>query len=1301
LLKSLHRFISDLFGSGLTSRQFGRLLSCLIAALVLAVLVTSALSPHTSAQGNDAREAALNKKADKILQGLRSAVDEDRRAAEKGKLRAETSAVHRLSRLARVRNQSDNNLRVSVAVILTDDSEAELKTAGFQVQARTGDIATLDVNVDQLPELASLTSVRKIFASVLRHPLNDRARQSAGLEDTAGQRAVPQTGRGVVVGIIDTGIDFRHADFTVPGSGGRQTRIKAMLDMTEYGTQSPDPGWNYTLPGKSAVVGHLYSEADINAALQNAKPADQNADLIKQRDKAGHGTHVAGTAAGNGLASPTTGTYAGMAPEADLIIVKASRQNDGEDDFDTTDIINGLEFIKQKAAELGEPFVINVSIGGQIGPHDGTTPDERAIDSLVNSGTGRAVCVAAGNEGGSSTHARGTVPAGGSQTLEYNVNGAAQIIDLYQNKADRFNVTVTSPDGVVLGPLSYNANGFSVQGGQAANQYLQMYNANDDKGDGDAANDQPDVVVLFKPGAPDGQWKVTLTDADSNANQSYDAWTEGDGVYFSTFVDNDSHLVSSPGTARGAITVGAFVTRSISQAIGAPASFTSPGPTADGRQKPDISAPGYYLYSSRSTDITAANFGTIGTGANAPTDSTHYTGLAGTSMATPVATGAVALFLESNPSLTPQQIKDSIDNAATHDFYTGASDWGSRLGFGKLNIAAAIQLGGRPVYTISGHVNNTLSPVTLTLSGSQSGILGVDASGNYRFRNLVAGGSYTITPSVNSGIYTYTFAPPSYTFSNLSANQTADFTAKQSTVSISGYVRRLNGAGAPGVFVWTYNNRSATTDANGYYVIANLSSGQSYDLFVSNGDYNFEINHQNLGVLTGDAIAADFVGRAVFKISGRVTDEAGNSLSGASLQASGPFEPSATSDVNGNYRLNSILEGSNYSITISLNGYVFSPNGLVINNADATRAVDFIGRRGLTFAIFGTVKDTVGRAVRGVSITLRGGGPTLGSAITDANGVYRFNNIEGGWNYVLSSSEYHIYPGEIVITALSSDAQRDFTVPSPSQIDDARFFVSQHYRDFLNREPDAAGLNFWASPIEGCFANPQCVQERRVNTSAAFFLSIEFQETGYLVERLYKSGYGDATGTSTLGSTHQLAVPVIRSGELLDDSKQIGQGLIVGQTGWQQVLETNKVAFLQAFVQRTRFTTALPLSLTPEQFVNQLFANAGVTPSDSERAAIINEFGGAGTSADSAARARALRRVAENSTLALNEKNRAFVLMQYFGYLRRDPNTAPDSDHTGYDYWLQKLNQFNGNFVNAEMVKAFIDSDEYRHRFGP
>ena len=276
------------------------------------------------------------------------------------------------------------------------------------------------------------------------------------------------------------------------------------------------------------------------------------------------------------------------------------------------------------------------------------------------------------------------------------------------------------------------------------------------------------------------------------------------------------------------------------------------------------------------------------------------------------------------------------------------------------------------------------------------------------------------------------------------------------------------------------------------------------------------------------------------------------------------------------------------------------------------------------------------------------------------------------------------------------------SVNGVNPIDTTSFFVRQHYVDFLNREPDGPGNNFWLDQINNCTPKPDCTEIRRINVSAAFFLSIEFHETGYLVERLYKTAYGDVAGTSTDGGfNHQILVPIVRLNEFLPDSQQIGRGVIVGQTGWEQVLENNKVAFINQFVVRSRFTTAYPTSLTPAQFVDALFAHTGVTPSTTERNSIITEFAGAGTTADTAARARALRRIAENSDFDTLERNRAFVLMEYFGYLRRNPNDPPDTDYSGYDFWLKKLNQFNGNFVNADMVKSFLVSGEYRARFGP
>lgn len=281
-------------------------------------------------------------------------------------------------------------------------------------------------------------------------------------------------------------------------------------------------------------------------------------------------------------------------------------------------------------------------------------------------------------------------------------------------------------------------------------------------------------------------------------------------------------------------------------------------------------------------------------------------------------------------------------------------------------------------------------------------------------------------------------------------------------------------------------------------------------------------------------------------------------------------------------------------------------------------------------------------------------------------------------------------PSEAMLTITD-----DVTEPPTNPTDSADAFVRQHYHDFLNREPDASGLAFWTNQITECQQpGATCDAEvRRINVSAAFFLSIEFQETGYLVYRFYKSGHGNLSGTP---------VP-LRLSEFLPDTQQIGKDVVIGQPGADQQLENNKVAYALAFVLRSRFTSMYPTTLTPAEFVDALFTNGVVSPSGSDRNAAIGEFGAAVNTADSAARARALRRVAENSTLAQQEFNRAFVLMQYFGYLRRNPNDAPEPglNFDGYNFWLGKLNQFNGNFVNAEMVKAFIVSGEYRQRFGP
>jgi Matrixin len=275
-----------------------------------------------------------------------------------------------------------------------------------------------------------------------------------------------------------------------------------------------------------------------------------------------------------------------------------------------------------------------------------------------------------------------------------------------------------------------------------------------------------------------------------------------------------------------------------------------------------------------------------------------------------------------------------------------------------------------------------------------------------------------------------------------------------------------------------------------------------------------------------------------------------------------------------------------------------------------------------------------------------------------------------------------------VTGGLTVDLPNGVAATGPNLIDDTQFFVAQHYRDFLSREPDASGLQFWTNNIESCGADQNCRAVKRIDTSAAFFLSIEFQDTGYFVYRVYKAAFGNLPGKP---------VPVTFQ-QFFPDTQGIGRGVVVGVGNWQQQLDANKSAYALAFVQRPDFQAAHG-GQDATTYVNSLFANAGVTPTDAERQAAISAFNNAG--GGNAGRAAALRSVAESGSVTNALRNEAFVLMQYYGYLRRNPDDPPDADFTGYNFWLGKLNQFGGNYVAAEMVKAFLSATEYRSRFGP
>jgi hypothetical protein len=440
-----------------------------------------------------------------------------------------------------------------------------------------------------------------------------------------------------------------------------------------------------------------------------------------------------------------------------------------------------------------------------------------------------------------------------------------------------------------------------------------------------------------------------------------------------------------------------------------------------------------------------------------------------------------------------------------------------------------------------------------------------------------------------------------------------------------------------------------------------------------------------------------------YSVLARVVDPDGSTLVNVTVALEGPTltngsAPAPTfSNADGYLKFTNLTGGGSYTVRPNDPRYTFSPASVTYNNIGADQGPVYFTATSVAATIMSGTVSEGGKGLAGVSVALYGFTPyrILKQTTTDANGRYTFTGQTVGqqYNFVFLKSGYAFTPPSLFLSQFTPTVDLgDVPATKTNQIERSDFFVTQHYRDFLGRDPDASGLAFWTNEIESCGFDVQCRQVKRINVSAAFFLSIEFQQTGYLVYKTYRAAYGDAFEAATA-----LNVPVIRREEFMQDAPLIGSGVAVGVGDWQAKLEANKAAYMLAFVQRQRFTDIYG-AMTPAQFVDRLNQNAGQVLTDAERASLTGELTANNTAAG---RASVLRKVAENAELDRREKNRAFVLMEYYGYLRRNPNDAPEPNlnFAGWNFWLSKLIQFNGNYVEAEMVKAFLDSTEYRQRF--
>ena len=567
---------------------------------------------------------------------------------------------------------------VRLEVTSSRNVAAVVRRLGGRIRADLpGAVLSADLPANRVHALARQTGVLGLFPARRLRPEGDqsvgdiRANQVWSIADHGG---IPIQGSHVLVGIVDGGSDYHSADFKNPDGS---SRIRFIWDQTRNG---------------HAPAGFSYGYECDAASIGNGRCPERD-------DTDGHGTHVLGIAAGNGRTS-TPAREMGVAPRADIIIVKS--------DLSTDNVIAAWKYLVDKARSLHEPIVINNSFGDQDGPHDGSEPEARAIDRLA--GGGRIFVKSAGNAGHQGAHAVGTVRQNGASFLQFGPTGYSDAFDL-----DVFYPSGSSLDlslrnartGETFGPIPDNARivgkhskdgdtRVTIESGRYTSTFREVYIA----------------VRSASHLRLHGSYQLAIRGRRVAGDARYEAWMQGqDDARFKHGDDRDT--MSIPADAHKVITVSNYATTTswtdmhneVHQVcdnyvcrhgvlnVGDIAASSSRGPTADGRQKPDIAAPGTVITSTLTHDAPVCANGESDNCVD-PTlispDGKHVT-YTGTSMAAPHVTGTIALMLQVDPSLGPAAVDAVLRESARRDTFTGSGPWGPAFGAGKLDALAAVQ----------------------------------------------------------------------------------------------------------------------------------------------------------------------------------------------------------------------------------------------------------------------------------------------------------------------------------------------------------------------------------------------------------------------------------------------------------------------------------------------------------------------------------------------------------------------------------------------------------------------------------
>ncbi len=599
------------------------------------------------------------------------------------------------------------------------DEQTMVEFPQVRILARRGDIATATIDLADLPLVAENPWIKYIVADSYDFPHDD-----PGVLSVRAARVPPKlgiTGKGVLIGIVDSGIDWQHRDFRCEDGS---SRIAAILDLSDS-VDSLSPG---DLGVESPYGGILVMKEDIDKALLGQG-------TIRQKDYVGHGTHVAGAVA----ASPagegdTLNVFGGVAPDVEIVAVKVT-PTPMDTVFDRVNIMNGLHFIDSLAQALGRPYVTNLSFGSSLGSHDGRSFYERFIASFTDPAEpGRAVVVSAGNERDNDWHAAGNFHSSliSIEMIELLVQAEGMdndhmFVEIWLSEGHPgVDLGLFTPDTSIWGifPDDYStdttyilsdagifwiSNAFGGPDPEVGDRLLiiDFYDA----GYFNATGPEADIRIAK------GLWKIALR----GQTGSFDAYLYATDGLDARFVTHVSELgtVAVPGTTPELITVGAYVARTdwsplerelswASEIVeplvaGELTYFSSLGPNRKGVLKPELTAPGQWVMSTLSSSAWPVDVGSVSmywarSGLHElffATDSVHAVSR-GTSLSAPIVAGICALLLEVDPSLKHEEIKSIITSTASTDsMITQAPNnyWGYGRGDAIAALASILDLG--------------------------------------------------------------------------------------------------------------------------------------------------------------------------------------------------------------------------------------------------------------------------------------------------------------------------------------------------------------------------------------------------------------------------------------------------------------------------------------------------------------------------------------------------------------------------------------------------------------------------------